>query len=72
MRLLHLAPLAGRGRRVAPGEGESPRAPIVDLCMRLLPLTRSLRCASASTSPRKRGEVNRTSGLRATIRWAGV
>src|ERR1700730_17118523 len=27
---LHLAPLAGRGRRVAPGEGDSPRVELVE------------------------------------------
>jgi Glutathione S-transferase, N-terminal domain len=56
---LHLALLAGRGRRVAPGEGDSQRSQCENLRPKSLrlPLTRSLRCASASTSPRKRGEV---------------
>jgi hypothetical protein len=40
----HLAPLAGRGRRIAPGEGDSPRVPM-------------WRVPSPQPSPRKRGEA---------------
>src|SRR5215210_4520680 len=60
--LLHLSPLAGRGRipsaapaeRRNPGEGESRRSQFVDSPPHR---ARSWRCSP--TSPRKRGEVKR-------------
>ena len=48
-RLAYLAPLAGRGRRVAPGEGDSQRAPLPENLLRQ-PLTPAL-------SPQERGEA---------------
>ena len=53
--VLHLAPLAGRGRRVAPGEGDSRQTR-----SRIVPSPGDFAIASSPTSPRKRGEVKGT------------
>src|SRR6476661_6482326 len=55
--LFYLAPLAGRGRRAAPGEGDSPRIQY----SRRQPLTRPPKSELRWSQPHKSGRGRRTS-----------